>query len=272
MNLLQFDGVALMMVVFMLGAQHGIDPDHVATIDGLTRYNAALRPRVSRWSGVLFSLGHGLIVTLVAAIVAAFATEWTPPVWLEHLGAWISITFLMCLGIVNLRAVVASPNDQPVQIAGLMGTTLARLSRTSHPVLIATVGAAFALSFDTISQAALFSLAASKLAGWIFAAALGLVFMAGMMVSDGLNGWWIGRLAQRADAKSAAISRTMSFSIGALSIAIAMLGIIKYFSPDVAASIDRAGLLIGICLAVCAPAFFSIALHSANKAFKSRAA
>ena len=183
MNLLQYDGVALMMVVFMLGVQHGIDPDHVATIDGLTRYNATLRPRVSRWSGALFSLGHGLVVTLVAAMVAAFATEWTPPVWLEHLGAWISITFLMGLGIVNLRAVINSPKDQPVRISGVMGARLAKLSRTSHPVLIATVGAAFALSFDTVSQAALFSLAASKLAGWIFAVVLGLVFMAGMMVA-----------------------------------------------------------------------------------------
>lgn len=261
-----------MMVVFMLGVQHGIDPDHVAAIDGLTRYNATRRPRVSRWSGALFSLGHGLVVTLVAAMVAAFANEWTPPTWLEHLGTWISISFLMCLGIVNLRAVITSPKDRPVQIAGAMGTMLASLSRTSHPVLIATVGAAFALSFDTISQAALFSLAASKLAGWFFAAALGLVFMSGMMVSDGLNGWWISRLAQRADAKAAAISRTMSFFIGALSIAIALLGIAKYFSPDVAASIDRAGLLIGICLAVCVPAYFSISLRSANKAFKARAA
>ena len=272
MNFLPYDGLALMMVVFMLGVQHGIDPDHVATIDGLTRYNATLRPRVSRWSGALFSLGHGLVVTLVAAMVAAFATEWTPPVWLEHLGAWISITFLMGLGIVNLRAVINSPKDQPVRISGVMGARLAKLSRTSHPVLIATVGAAFALSFDTVSQAALFSLAASKLAGWIFAVVLGLVFMAGMMVADGLNGWWISRIAQRADAQAAAISRTMSFFIGALSIAIALLGIAKYFSPDAAVWIDRAGLLIGICLAVGAPAFFSISLRSANKAFKARAA
>ena len=75
MGILPHDGVALIMVVFMLGLQHGLDPDHIATIDGLTRFNAQLRPHVSRWSGILFSLGHGIIVTLVAAMVAALASE-----------------------------------------------------------------------------------------------------------------------------------------------------------------------------------------------------
>ena len=265
MSVLPQDGVALIMVVLMLGLQHGVDPDHIATIDGLTRFNAELRPRVSRWSGVLFSMGHGIIVTVVAAVVAAFATEWAPPVWLEHLGAWISITFLLALGVVNLQAVFHSPRDQPLRVAGFKGRWLARLSRTSHPVLIATVGAAFALSFDTVSQAALFSLTASKMAGWIFAVALGFVFMVGMMVADGLNGLWIGRLIERADAQAIAVSRTMSFVIGALSVAIAVLGMVKYFSPAAAAYIDSAGLLIGIVLAVCIPAFFAMALRAANK-------
>lgn len=265
MNVLPHDGVALIMVVLMLGLQHGMDPDHIATIDGLTRFNAKLRPRVSRWSGVLFSVGHGIIVTVVAAMVATFATEWAPPAWLEHLGAWISIAFLLALGVVNLRAVIRTPKDQPLRIVGFKGRWLARFSRTSHPVLIATVGAAFALSFDTISQAALFSLTASKMSGWIFAVALGIVFMAGMMVADGLNGLWIGRLIQRADARAIAISRTMSLVIGALSIAIATMGIVKYFSPVAAAFLDNAGLFIGIGLAVCVPAFFALALRAANR-------
>jgi nickel/cobalt transporter (NiCoT) family protein len=264
MSVLPHDGVALIMVVFMLGLQHGVDPDHIATIDGLTKFNAKLRPRVSRWSGVLFSAGHGLIVTAVAAMVAVYATEWAPPTWLEHLGAWISIVFLLVLGGVNLHAFIRSPKDQPLRIVGFKGRWLARFSRTSHPVLIATVGAAFALSFDTISQAALFSLAASKLSGWMFAVALGLVFMAGMMVADGLNGFWIGRLIRRADSRAIAISRIMGLVIGALSVAIAFLGIAKYFSPVTAAFLDGAGLLVGIFLAICVPVIFALALRFAS--------
>ncbi len=265
MSVLPHDGVALILVVLLLGLQHGMDPDHIATIDGLTRFNAKLRPRISRWSGVLFSMGHGIIVTIVSAMVAAFATEWSPPTWLEHLGAWISITFLMALGVVNLHAVFRSPKNQLVRVAGFKARWLARFSRTSHPVLIASVGAAFALSFDTVSQAALFSLAASKMSGWFFAVTLGLVFMAGMMIADGVNGWWVGRAIQRADAQTIAISRTMSFVIGALSIAIALLGIVKFFSPTAAAVMDGAGLLIGIGLAVCIPLFFVIVSRSSNR-------
>ena len=272
MGILPHDGVALIMVVFMLGLQHGLDPDHIATIDGLTRFNAGMRPRISRWSGVLFSLGHGVIVTLIAAMVALLATEWTPPAWLEHLGAWISIVFLLVLGVVNLQAVIRSPKDQPVHIVGFKAKWLMRFSRTSHPILIATVGAAFALSFDTISQATLFSLAASKMSGWAFAVALGLVFMAGMMVADGLNGFWIGRLLQRADSRAIAISRAMSFAIGGLSIMIAALGIVKYFSPVAASMVEDAGLLIGIGLAICLPAIFAVALRSSSKAVSGQSA
>jgi nickel/cobalt transporter (NiCoT) family protein len=265
MNVLPQDGIALIMVVCMLGLQHGMDPDHIATIDGLTRFNAQLRPRISRWSGVLFSMGHGLIVTLVAALVAALATEWAPPHWLEQLGAWISILFLLALGTVNLHAVLRTPRDQPVRMVGVRGRWLARFTRTSHPVLIASVGAAFALSFDTVSQAALFSLTASKMAGWLFAVALGLVFMCGMMLADGLNGWWMGRLIQRADAQAIALSRTLGFVIGALSIAIAGLGIVKYFSPELAGLFDGAALLIGLAMALGIPVFFAFALRAAGK-------
>ena len=169
------------------------------------------------------------------------------------------------LGVVNLHAVIRSPKDQSVRVVGFKGRLLARFSRTSHPVLIASVGAAFALSFDTVSQAALFSLAASKMSGWLFAVTLGLVFMAGMMIADGVNGWCVGRAMQRADAQAIAISRTMSFVIGALSIAIAALGIVKFFSPTAAAVLDGNGLFIGIGLAVCIPVFFVIVSRSSNR-------
>ena len=103
------------------------------------------------------------------------------------------------------------------------------------------------------------------MAGWAFAVALGLVFTAGMMVADGVNGLWIGRLLQRADTRAVAISRAMSFSIGGLSITIAALGIVKYFSPVAASMVEDAGLLIGISLAICLPAIFAVVLCRASK-------
>ena len=223
--------LSLVAVVFLLGLKHGFDPDHLAAIDGLTRFNAGRSPRVSRWSGLLFSAGHGVVVTLVAVIVATVATGWKAPQWLEHTGVWISIGFLTLLGVANLLAVLRTPRDQVVRAVGLRSRLFARLTRAEHPVLIAAVGATFALSFDTISQAVLFSVTGSHLAGWVFAGALGLVFTAGMMATDALNGLWVSHLVARADRRAAAASRLMSFCIALVSLAVAALAALRQFSP-----------------------------------------
>ena len=55
---------ALCGLAFALGARHGFDADHLATIDGLARYSAASRPRLARSAGLLFSLGHGAVVSM----------------------------------------------------------------------------------------------------------------------------------------------------------------------------------------------------------------
>jgi high-affinity nickel-transport protein len=47
---------ALCALAFVLGARHGFDADHLATIDGLTRYNARTNPALARFCGALFSL------------------------------------------------------------------------------------------------------------------------------------------------------------------------------------------------------------------------
>jgi hypothetical protein len=63
------DWVALAALAFTLGLKHGLDADHLATIDGLTRFNARARPAMARWCGALFSLGHGAVVVVVAVTV-----------------------------------------------------------------------------------------------------------------------------------------------------------------------------------------------------------
>ncbi|MBC8024210.1 MAG: nickel transporter, partial [Burkholderiales bacterium] len=215
--------LALVAVVFLLGLKHGLDPDHLAAIDGLTRFNAKRRPRLSRWSGLLFSAGHGVVVTLVAIAVATMATRWHAPQWLENAGTWISIGFLTLLGAANLAAVARTPRGEVVRAAGIRSRLFERLTRAEHPVLIAAVGAAFAISFDTISQAVMFSITGSNLAGWLFAALLGVVFTAGMIATDALSGLWVSHLLRRADARAAAASRLMSLAIAFTSLAIAAL-------------------------------------------------
>ena len=188
------DWLALMFLVFTLGVKHGLDADHLATIDGLTRFNAQRNPRLARWCGFLFSFGHGAVVMAVALSVGALTSRWAVPAWMEDLGAWVSIAFLTLLGVLNLIAVLAAQPGQVVQPVGLKGRFLGRLQRTGNPLLIAAVGALFALSFDTMSQAALFALTGAQFGGVAHALTLGLIFMLGMLLTDGLNGLWIARL------------------------------------------------------------------------------
>jgi high-affinity nickel-transport protein len=240
--------LALVAVVFLLGLKHGFDPDHLAAIDGLTRFNAGKRPVLSRWSGFLFSAGHGVVVTLVAIVVATVASEWTAPEWLEGAGTWISIAFLTLLGAVNLLAVVRTPRGQVVRPVGMRSRLFARFTEADHPVVIAAVGAAFALSFDTISQAVLFSITGSHLAGWLFAAALGIVFTAGMIATDTLNGLWVSHLLRRADARAAAASRVMSLAIGLVSLAIAGLAAARHLLPALDARMEGWGFAMSIAV------------------------
>lgn len=254
--------LALAGVVFLLGLKHGLDPDHLAAIDGLTRFNARRRPLVSRWSGLLFSAGHGVVVTLVAVAAATVATQWRLPGWVDAMGTWLSIAFLALLGAANLLAVLrAAPGEAPHPV-GLRSRFLRRLTRTGHPALIAGVGAVFALSFDTFSQAVLFSVTGSKIAGWLFAAALGLVFTAGMMATDALNGLWVSRLVRHADARAAAASRVMSVAVALVALAIAALAAARRALPALDARLDCWDASLGIAVVAAVAGAYYVALRT----------
>src|SRR5207237_10917445 len=114
------------------------DPDHLVAIDGFTRTTR------SRWCGLFFSLGHGLVVTLVGVAVAIAAAHSQAPAWLEVSGAWISITVLTVLGVANLLALLRAPPGQPVGLVGARSDWLpAGLAEASRPAVLCAVGAAF---------------------------------------------------------------------------------------------------------------------------------
>lgn len=264
MDTLPNDWLALMFLVFTLGVKHGLDADHLATIDGLTRFNTQRNPRLARWCGFLFSLGHGAMVMAVALAVGALTSRWAVPEWMEDLGAWVSIAFLTLLGALNLIAVLAAQPGQVVQPVGLKGRFLGRLQRTGNPLLIAAVGALFALSFDTMSQAALFALTGTQFGGVSHALTLGLIFMLGMMLMDGLNGLWIARLIRRADRLACIASRIMGLAVGGLSLLVAGFGFARYASPEVSAWSDGKELAFGLSFVAVVALSFLLALRLAR--------
>ena len=242
------DWISLLILTFVLGMKHGFDADHLATIDGLTRYNARLRPGLARYCGTLFSLGHGAVVLAIALGVAGIASQWEVPEWFGILGAVISITFLIALGSLNLAAVLRAGPDEVVQPVGLKGRLLGNLRHASHPALIAVVGALFALSFDTLSQAAFFALTATQFGGWQHALALALLFMLGMLLTDGINGLWIARLIARADQVALVASRVMGLVVSGVSLLVAGFGVAKLLSPAVDAWSEGKELGFGLML------------------------
>jgi nickel/cobalt transporter (NiCoT) family protein len=239
------DWTSLCALVFLLGLKHGFDADHLATIDGLTRLNARSGQRFARYCGTLFSLGHGVVVMAVAIGVGVLSSQWEAPEWLDLVGAWISIAFLTALGLVNLRAVLAAAPGEVVAPIGLKGRFLGRLTRARHPLAVAGVGALFALSFDTVSQSALFALTASQFGGVGHAVVLGGLFVLGMLVTDGINGLWISRLIARSDQIAAIASRVMGLAVASVSLLVAALGMAKLASPWVDGWADGKELAFG---------------------------
>lgn len=239
------DWSALCVIVCVLGLRHGLDADHLATIDSMARVHARGQRRLASWCGTLFSLGHGVVVMLVAAAVGETRSLWHPPGWIDSAGAWFSIAVLVALGTVNLRAVLTTPRGECVAVVGVKGRFLGRWARARSPWAVAAVGALFALSFDTMSQVALFSATATQFGGLSHSIALGAIFVAGMLVTDGLNGLWISRLIRRADSLAARASRLMGGAVALASLGVAALGVTRQVSASVDRWADDRALLFG---------------------------
>ena len=143
-------------IALALGLRHGTDPDHLTAIDGLTR----IRPRAT--SGLLFALGHGFVVTLLAAGAGhLFADRITP------LGPWM----LLLVGAVNLWK-ITRPRSSAQRV---------KRPVVAQPFLL---GMILAAGFETASQLSVLVLA-SQTNPWL----LGAVFSAGMMLVDGADGY-----------------------------------------------------------------------------------
>ena len=76
--------IALGALVLALGLRHGLDPDHLVAIDGLTRSSR------SRSTGFL-----------IGVVLALAATGWQPAAWVESFGTLVSICILVALGAAN---------------------------------------------------------------------------------------------------------------------------------------------------------------------------
>jgi high-affinity nickel-transport protein len=185
-------GAALVTVIAALGMRHGVDPDHLSVIDGLSR----LHP--SRWNGVYFALGHGIIVTLLAVgfgkLLAGFVAPYT---------VWI----LPVLGFANLWRLWRPKQHKHPKPPRLF---------QSGPLVL---GVLFGMGFETASQ-----LSAILLAGQVNPWILGAVFSLGMMLVDGTDGFLAARMQQLAltgHSRSMRSSRVLGVLVVVVSFGVA---------------------------------------------------
>ncbi|KTD40574.1 DNA repair protein [Legionella parisiensis] len=219
----------LIIMAYLLGIRHGFDLDHLATIDSITRIVSPNR-YLSKVVGFLFSFGHGLVVILISLIVGnGFAPSHIPE-WLNEVGDSISISFLFLFAFLTLWNVFQHPSKSPLPTSLKNYLSRKLIKKNINPIYIVSIGILFAFSFDTVSQVVLFSLSAKAMAGFLFSGLLGIVFMLGMMTSDGLNGLFVSTLIQRADTRSLLLSRMSGLIIASFSLIVGIMNCLKVYS------------------------------------------
>jgi len=127
--------------------------------------------------------------------------------------------------------VVRTPGHEAAQLIGWRSGVFARLLRAGHPLTVLGVGVLFAVSFDTISQAALFAMTAAAYGGWRIALLLGAVFTTGMLLTDGVNGWLMWRLVHHSERSARVTSRAVALAVSGVGLLTAGLSLATHLVP-----------------------------------------
>jgi len=179
---MEFSGILLML---MLGLRHGFDPDHIAIIDGVSVRYATTKPWLAKWTGTLFAVGHGTVVTIIAVMISRFSHSWNFPPAVWNVLDWMPGILLIFVGFLNLRMLRAKDKYSP---KGWKTFFLPpKLKKSSHPMAIVLTGVLFAMVFDTNTQAAAWAYTATSQLNTTNALLLGGFFSIGMIITDTLD-------------------------------------------------------------------------------------
>lgn len=237
---------SLMAFAILFGIKHGFDADHLASIDGLARLQSRHgRNRLARMSGMLFSGGHGLVV-----LTAAWMLEWYGigrlPHWLDPVGTWISIIFLLSIGIINLRNAWRPKNVASAPVMSPMAGWIMSLPVPHGFVGSLVVGALFALSFDAMTMAAWFGLAGNRHGGMSATLILALGFVFGMVITDTINGLLVANLITRSEQFVQRAGRLFSLLVACSALMVAGFGAAKFSSEVVDSWANGKELIVGL--------------------------
>lgn len=238
-----FDFSSLLAFALLFGIRHGFDADHLAMIDGMARLQTQCgKARLARYSGLLFSIGHGAVMLAAACVLQGVGTA-NLPGWLNPLGAWLSIMFLLVIGVANLRN--AWMKGHPPQLLSPVANWLLRLPLACGLSGNLLVGALFALSLDAMSMAAWFGVAGNHHGGASAVLLLAATFTGGMVVTDALNGLAVAHLIGHSEHFMERAARLFSLLLACSALLAAGFGIAKFSSEWVDAWANGKELLFG---------------------------
>lgn len=217
------ESISLVFLVFSLGLRHGLDADHLAYIDGQTRFN--MDRKFGRWVGTLFSLGHGSAVVLVSAMIGLVSEKFTYPAFFDLIGTWVSILSLFIIGTFNTISLVKHPyahTHEHFAIKGIKGKFIPKFAKqTKNPFSIVVVGLLFAFAMDTVSQTSVWALAAIH-DGKFMPLMLGFVFLAGMITTDTIDSLLTHKILMKSNNIGKKISQLMGWLVVALSYGVCL--------------------------------------------------
>lgn len=225
--------LGLGFTAFLLGMRHAFDADHIAAIDNTTR-KLVTENREPSTVGLWFALGHSTVVIVAIALISGGVTALVPQIRDDSsqlsaiTGLWgplVSGVFLLTIGTVNLIALIrlVRSGQRTVDRATTFGPVTRLVSRCVGSLDRAWkmyfVGFLFGLGFDTASTIALLLMAggASISAPWYAAMIVPLLFTAGMVACDGLNGVIMTRAYRWTNADARKNAR---YEIGLLAISV----------------------------------------------------
>ena len=240
-------------LVGMLGFRHGFDADHIAVVDGMTRARQLHKSYwTSRLVGAQFAIGHS--ATILIASLLLHGQSAILPAWLDGLGLVISTCFLLAIAASNFaHAWQPAGAHRP---HGPMSALLLRVTGGQlHPAL---VGMAFALSFDSLAQAAFFATRGGQFSGMSAVALLAAVFGLGMLVADATNGALLSWFATRSDRLARQASRFSSGFIAVVALLTAALGLMRQFQSGFAATWESMGIWAGVGLVAFTSVVYSV--------------
>lgn len=206
-------GTGLAVTAYLLGVRHAFDADHIAAIDNTSRKlttASAAAPSTGFW----FALGHSTVVMAAVALLAlgmnAVAGQLADDgsVLRTFAGVWgpaVSGLFLLVIGGINLaslRGIVAvllqvragrgeDGLERHLAGRGVLNRLLSPVARrVDAPWKMYPLGLLFGLGLDTASTIGLFVVAGGAVVAlpWYAVLVLPLLFTAGMVLCDSVNG------------------------------------------------------------------------------------